>query len=612
MKAGFRITLFSLTLFFLVLCSAGVFLLAVAPTSRLQRDFESLSRLDTAWAVLQGEINKTFVFPFASQQSVLETALEQAGGAATAASEISFASRSDNRIAELTEKIQQRSVEISTRGQLLSNLYRDLGVSLNRALGAPESLSLSALYLSPEESRDSSALERSRQYARSLRDEATNLTVLLDTARSEINSQIPLLSSSIRHYRILTFIVAGAIIICTWVLGLLGVWFLSLSVSRLTKRFSTILDDVSSGNIEASLSGFRPEESDELLVKFSGFVSALQSTLQSLKNEANHNVDAGGKLSASLENSASTFEVVDGFIDNIRNEVQVLEDQVGKVKTALERVTHGIQHLDGQIINQTTLVEGSSDAVKTMIASVGEMAETARHEQQQIRALVASSEAGQELFSSTYQKITRISESITNINGMAAVIEAIAEQTNMLALNAAIEAAHAGDAGKGFAVVAEEILKLAEASSESSREIGTSIEEIVDNITSMASSSGRLDESFDQMTVTIASVASSMSLFVEGLTATSGKTRQIQETINRLEQVSNAVTTDSGSMSEGAGAIGTSMSELDMIASRVFDGITAMSLMLEGLKDVMNDSRSLAVSIQSSGNSMNDKLAQLK
>ena len=65
-------------------------------------------------------------------------------------------------------------------------------------------------------------------------------------------------------------------------------------------------------------------------------------------------------------------------------------------------------------------------------------------------------------------------------------------------------------------------------------------------------------------------------------------------------------------MAEGAGAIASSMSELDMIASRVFDGITAMSLMLSGLKDVMGEFKQLAVSMRESGILMDNRLSRLK
>jgi methyl-accepting chemotaxis protein len=72
------------------------------------------------------------------------------------------------------------------------------------------------------------------------------------------------------------------------------------------------------------------------------------------------------------------------------------------------------------------------------------------------------------------------------------IVSELAEQTNILAINATIEAIGAGDAGKRFAVVADEIRRLADRVTASTKEIRSLIEEVrsAANTTVMATETG--------------------------------------------------------------------------------------------------------------------------
>ena len=183
-----------------------------------------------------------------------------------------------------------------------------------------------------------------------------------------------------------------------------------------------------------------------------------------------------------------TGTIADSFnyaIEELRKLVATVNDTALMVDTATKQTESTAAHLARAADNQAKEINAATESIVSMAASIEEVSgnaerssDVARHSVEvahkggeAVRRTIDGMNAIRETIQETSKRIKRLGESSQEIGNIIELINDIAEQTNILALNASIQASMAGEAGRGFAVVADEVQRLAERSTNATRQI---------------------------------------------------------------------------------------------------------------------------------------------
>ncbi|MBL4672312.1 MAG: methyl-accepting chemotaxis protein [Arenicella sp.] len=189
------------------------------------------------------------------------------------------------------------------------------------------------------------------------------------------------------------------------------------------------------------------EVTDQITGAIADSVNFAVIEMRELVSQINRaSIEVGNESEQAVSNAQSVSQ------SNIRQ-----SGQISEAATLMQQVSRGMREMSEHASSSSTMATESLHA-----AAQGAQA---------VRDTINGMDNMREQIQDTSKRIKRLGESSQRIGDIVALIDDIAEQTNILSLNAAIQASMAGEAGRGFAVVADEVQSLAERSTEATKKI---------------------------------------------------------------------------------------------------------------------------------------------
>jgi len=229
-------------------------------------------------------------------------------------------------------------------------------------------------------------------------------------------------------------------------------WLVQLKIVLPLRSLALRMQDIAQGegDLTRRVEVKGNDEIDEVGIWFNVFIGRMEDIVRRVVEHARTLGTAVTELAATARDTAIQAQ-------QQQEQAARISATMSEMSSAIHEISQTTQRAAVDASNAEKSAHTGGQTINTTVQTIGDL-------------LISNQET-----SSRIEELGRSSDAIGKIIN---VIDEIAGQTNLLALNASIEAARAGEHGRGFAVVAGEVRRLAERTSEATKEIDQTVRAI--------------------------------------------------------------------------------------------------------------------------------------
>jgi methyl-accepting chemotaxis protein len=299
--------------------------------------------------------------------------------------------------------------------------------------------------------------------------------------------------------------------------------------------------------------------------------------------------DMVGTIQDSAEQVASSSEQITSSAQKLAEGAQSQASTLEETSASVEELTASVDQVAGHAQSQSAAVEQGSSSMEQVHHSIEEVSKNLEEIAGLAGKSVDNARVGAKAVSEVVEGINLIAGSSEKIGGIVTVISDIADQTNLLALNASIEAARAGEHGRVFAVVAEEVSKLAERSSASTKEIENLIRESVRNVTKGVETAKGSQAAMEMIRAASQKVQEMIAGLSESMVQQVGAVKELSQALANVAEMSQSISAATEEQTTSAKQVSTAVEDVNDVTQSAASAAEQMSASTEQLAQMAQE-----------------------